>query len=104
MQQTKGEKAMFRRLFSPDSDLMIVMTWITDCIFLSLFWIIGCVPMVTMGAATAALYDAAYRGFRRKNKHSAHICKVGHPQSRSCNEIKQKQQWQMPQKVRIRNS
>lgn len=61
---------MFRKIFGPDSDLMIVMTWITDAIFLSLFWIIGCVPVVTIGASTAALYDASYRAFRHKNKHS----------------------------------
>ena len=61
---------MFRRLFSPDSDLMIVMTWITDCIFLSLFWVIGCVPVVTIGASTAALYDAVFHAFRKRSKHS----------------------------------
>ena len=61
---------MFRRLFSPDSDLMIVMSWITDCIFLSLFWIIGCVPVVTVGASTAALYEASFYAFRRRSKHS----------------------------------
>lgn len=59
---------MFRKLFSPDSDLMIVMTWITDCIFLSVFWLLGCAPLVTVGGSCAALYDAAYRTFRRKNK------------------------------------
>lgn len=61
---------MFRRLFAPDSDLMVVMTWITDCIFLSIFWLLGCAPVVTIGASCAALYDATYRAFRRKNKHS----------------------------------
>ena len=35
---------MFRRLFDPQSGLMITMTQITDCIFLSLFWLLGCVP------------------------------------------------------------
>ena len=61
---------MFRRLFAPDSDLMVVMTWITDCIFLSVFWLLGCAPVVTIGTSCAALYDATYRAFRRKNKHS----------------------------------
>lgn len=61
---------MFRKLFGPDSDLMIVMSWITDAIFLSLFWIIGCIPVVTIGPAAAALYDASYRAFRRRSKHS----------------------------------
>ena len=61
---------MFRKLFAPDSDLMIVMTWITDGIFLSVFWILGCSAIVTIGTSSAALYDATYRAFRRKHKHS----------------------------------
>ncbi|MBQ3193175.1 MAG: YesL family protein [Oscillospiraceae bacterium] len=60
---------MFRNLFRPDSPLMITMTQITDCIFLSLFWILGCFPAVTAGASSAALYDAAFRGFREGEKH-----------------------------------
>lgn len=61
---------MFRNLLKPDSGLMILMTQITDTIFLSLFWLLGCFPMVTVGASCAALYDAAFRGFRRGEKHS----------------------------------
>ena len=60
---------MFRSLFSPDNPLMITVAQITDCIFLSLFWILGCFPVVTVGASFAALYDATYRGFRRGEKH-----------------------------------
>ena len=60
---------MFRNLFNPENNLMITMTWITDCIFLSLFWVLGCFPIVTAGASSAALYDAVYRGFRRGDKH-----------------------------------
>lgn len=61
---------MFRRLFNPDNELMRIMTWITDCIFLSLFWLLACIPVVTIGAATAALYDAAYYAYRRQEKNS----------------------------------
>lgn len=61
---------MFRNVFNPDSNLMILMSQITDCIFLSLFWILGCFPVVTMGPATAALYDATARGLREGEKHS----------------------------------
>ena len=61
---------MFRNLFRPDSPLMIVMSQITDCIFLSLFWILGCFPVITAGASFTALYDAIYQGFRRGNKNS----------------------------------
>ena len=61
---------MFRNLFRPDSPLMITMVLITYCIFLSLFWILGCFPVVTIGASFAALYDATFRGFRQGEKHS----------------------------------
>ena len=59
---------MFRNLFNPNNALMIVMTQITDCIFLSLFWLMCCFPVVTVGAAGAALYDATVRCFRRGEK------------------------------------
>lgn len=60
---------MFRNLLKPDSGLMITMNQITDCIFLSLFWLLGCFPVVTAGASFAALYDSVYQGFRRGDKH-----------------------------------
>lgn len=59
-----------RNLFKPDSGLMIVMTQVTDCIFLSLFFLLGLVPVVTVGASFAALYDSVYRGFRQGEKNS----------------------------------
>ena len=61
---------MFRNLLRPDSGLMITMAQLTDTIFLSLFWILGCFPVVTIGTACAALYDGAFRGFRQGEKHS----------------------------------
>ena len=61
---------MFRKLFDPDNGLMITMSQITDCIFLSLFFLLGCFPVVTVGASFAAMYDSVYRGFRRKDKNS----------------------------------
>ena len=60
---------MFRKFLNPDNGLMITMTQITDCIFLSLFFVVGCIPVVTMGASFAALYDATFRGFRQGDKH-----------------------------------
>ena len=61
---------MARGIFHPDSHLMITMAQITDCVFLSLFWLLGCLPVVTIGASFAALYDGVYYGFRRGDKHS----------------------------------
>lgn len=60
---------MFKNLFNPDNALMSTMTQITDCIFLSLFWLLCSFPVVTIGPASAALYDAVYYGFRKKDKH-----------------------------------
>jgi len=61
---------MFRNLLKPDSPLMITMNQITDMIFLSLFWLLCSFPLVTAGAATAALYDSVYHTFRKGEKHS----------------------------------
>ena len=61
---------MFKNLFNPDSALMLTMAQITDCIFLSLFWLVCSFPVFTIGASSAALYDAVYYGFRRGDKHS----------------------------------
>ena len=61
---------MFRNLLRPDNPLMITLNQITDVIFLSMFWLICCFPLVTAGAATAALYDSVYRTFRKGEKHS----------------------------------
>jgi len=61
---------MFRKLLDPDNGLMIAMTQITDCIFLSLFFLLGCIPVVTAGASFAAMYDGVYRGFRLRDKNS----------------------------------
>ena len=61
---------MFRNILRPDSPLMITMTQITDCIFLSLFWLLGCFPVITAGTSTAAMYDAVYHAFRKGEKHS----------------------------------
>ena len=61
---------MFRSLFNHENPLMITIGQITDCIFLTLFWLLGCFPVVTAGAATAALYDSVWREFRKGEKHS----------------------------------
>lgn len=61
---------MFKNLFNPDNALMSTMSQITDCIFLSLFWVLTSFPLLTIGASSAALYDAVYYGLRKGDKHS----------------------------------
>ena len=60
---------MFKKLFNPDNALMLTMSQVTDCIFLSLFWALCSFPLFTVGASSAALYDAVYHGFRKGDKH-----------------------------------
>ena len=60
---------MFKNLFNPDNALMSTMTHVTDCIFLSLFWVLTSFPLITIGVSSAALYDAVYHGFRLGGKH-----------------------------------
>ena len=61
---------MFKNLLNPNNSLMITMNWITDSIFLSLFWLLGCFPVVTAGASFAALYDSVYRGYRQGERNA----------------------------------
>lgn len=51
--------------FNPENALWSTVGQITDVIFLSLFWLICCIPVVTIAPAGAALYDAMWRTFRR---------------------------------------
>ena len=60
---------VFKNLFNPENALMTTMAQVTDCIFLSLFWVLCSFPLITLGPASAALYDAVYYGFRKKDKH-----------------------------------
>ena len=63
---------MFQKIFNPDNALMITFAQIGDCVFLSLFWVLCCFPVLTMGAATTAMYDAVVHTFLRGDKYSWH--------------------------------
>lgn len=43
-------------LFNPDSKFMHILEKITQCMILSVLWIIASLPLVTLGAATTSLY------------------------------------------------
>ena len=59
-----------KNIFNPDSPLMITMAQISDCIFLSLLWLLCCFPVITCGVSCAALYDSVFRAFRQDEKNS----------------------------------
>ncbi len=56
---------MSRGFFNPESGLWQVLGWIGDLVVLSLLWTVCSAPLLTSGAAAAALYDAVVHGFRR---------------------------------------
>ena len=39
---------------------------VSDCLFLSVLWIICCLPLITVGASTTALYFASFRAVREE--------------------------------------
>lgn len=51
--------------FDPNGGIMGFMSKLTDVIILSLLWSICSLPIITMGAATAALYYTAVKSVRR---------------------------------------
>ena len=53
------------RLFNPDALLWRWCSRILDIMVLSVCWFFCSIPLVTAGAASAALYDAAVHGIRR---------------------------------------
>lgn len=53
-------------MFSPDSRLMQILGRITDLILLNLLYLLCCLPIVTIGAATSALYTMCFRLMREE--------------------------------------
>lgn len=55
------------RMFSPDGKLFAIVDRAADFAILSLLWLVCCIPIVTIGAATTALYTLALRMQRRED-------------------------------------
>lgn len=47
--------------FSPDSKFMQAMSRVADLIILNVLFLISCIPLLTIGAASAALYTVCFR-------------------------------------------
>ena len=57
---------MGRKIFNPESLIWKPLGWFGDLVVLSLLWCLCSIPLVTLGPATAALYDAVVHTLRRK--------------------------------------
>jgi len=52
------------KLFNYDNPVFRVLGKIFDCFYLSILWIVCSLPIITIGASSAALYDTANRVIR----------------------------------------
>lgn len=48
---------MLNNLFNPENSFWEFMTNMTNVLFVGLIWLVCCLPIVTIGASTTALYD-----------------------------------------------
>lgn len=48
-------------LFSPDSKIMQALSRVADLMILNFFFLLTCIPVFTIGAATTALYTVCFR-------------------------------------------
>lgn len=55
---------MFGSIFRPYGKVWTILNNVTDVLGLSLLWCFCSLPLITFGAATTALYDAAVHGIR----------------------------------------
>lgn len=56
---------MLRRAFDPTNGFWHGLGRVCDLVGLSICWFVCSLPILTLGAATTALYDAVYHGVRR---------------------------------------
>lgn len=57
------------KFFDPNSGIMGFMSKVADVIILSILWFICSLPVLTMGAATTALYYTAVKAVRRERSY-----------------------------------
>ena len=57
-----------RRFFNPESGLWQIFGFIGDVLVLSMLWTVCSAPLITVGAASCALYDAVVADFRRREQ------------------------------------
>ena len=58
---------MARRFFDPERGIWKPLGVLGDLVMLSLLWGVCCIPVLTVGSATAAAYDTAVHALRRKD-------------------------------------
>ena len=62
---------MLESLFNPENAFMCFINKIIDLVVLSILWTVCCIPIVTIGASSAALYYAVTKSVRCQRGHAA---------------------------------
>ena len=57
-----------RNLFNPESFIWKPFGYLGDLVILSLLWVVFSIPIITLGPASAALYDATVHALRRRDE------------------------------------
>lgn len=60
---------MLEAIFNPENTVFSVINKILDLMVLSLAWVLCCIPVVTAGAASTALYYAVVKSVRRQRSY-----------------------------------
>jgi len=55
---------MLKNIFNPDNTVFRFCGRLADVLMLSLLWLLCCIPIITIGTATAALYNSTVKYFR----------------------------------------
>lgn len=58
------------KLFDYDNGIMQALSKLFDCICLNLLWLVCCIPVFTVGAASAAYYYAYNKAVRQKRSYA----------------------------------
>jgi len=59
-------------LFNLENGFFRGISKLVDCIFVTLLWIIGCIPIVTIGASTTALYYTTHKVIHQERGYIFH--------------------------------
>ncbi len=62
-------RLLFHQIFNPENGFFSSISKFMDIVGLSVVWLIACLPVITIGPATAALYYSVVKCVRRDEKH-----------------------------------
>ncbi len=60
---------MFNRIFDQTNGFFTFCGKVADVLMLSLLWVVCCLPIITIGASNAALYNSVVKCIRGKQEH-----------------------------------